>query len=84
MGDVREGRTLELGRMELRDFPILFADSPSFHALGLGEQPALILGMSELRAFRRVAIDFEKRRVLFDLPRDVGGSDFFKRASRIF
>jgi predicted aspartyl protease len=84
MGDVREGRTLELGRMELRDFPILFADSPSFHALGLGDQPALILGMSELRAFRRVAIDFEKRRVLFDLPRNVGGSDFFKRASRIF
>lgn len=70
-GVVREGRVLEIGRMQLRSFPILFADSPPFHALGLADQPALVLGMTELRHFRRVAIDFERRQVLFDLPRSV-------------
>jgi predicted aspartyl protease len=75
-GAVREGRLLELGNVQLRNFPIVFADSPPFHALGLGDTPALVLGMAELRNFRRVAIDFEKRRVLFDLPRGVRGPDW--------
>lgn len=74
-GTVREGRVLQLGNAQLRNFPILFADSPPFHALGLSNKPALVLGMSELRGFRRVAIDFEKRRVLFDLPRGVRPPD---------
>lgn len=74
-GTVREGRMLELGKVQLRNFPIVFADAPPFHALGLGDKPALVLGMTELRNFRRVAIDFEKRRVLFDLPRSVRGPD---------
>jgi len=71
MGVVREGRILELGNVQLRNFPIVFADSPPFHALGLADQPALVLGMQELKVFRRVAIDFETRKVLFDLPRGV-------------
>jgi hypothetical protein len=29
----------------------------------------LLLGMRELRTFDRVAIDFQSRKVLFDLPR---------------
>ena len=77
-GLVREGRMLELGDVQLRNFPILFADSPPFHALDLDEQPALILGMQELRLFRRVAIDFETRRVLFDLPRSVYSDPFLR------
>jgi len=75
-GTVREGRMLELGDIQLRNFPIVFADSPPFHALGLADKPALVLGMTELRNFRRVAIDFEKRRVLFDLPRGVREPDW--------
>jgi hypothetical protein len=54
----------------VQNFPVLFADSRPFHTLGLADQPALILGMSELKLFRRVAIDFKTRRVLFDLPPD--------------
>lgn len=69
-GVVRVARALELGRASVQNFPILFADSRPFHTLGLAEKPALILGMSELRLFRRVAIDFKTRRVLFDLPSD--------------
>lgn len=79
-GTVREGRMLELGNVQLRNFPIVFADAPPFHALGLGDKPALVLGMTELRNFRRVAIDFEKRRVLFDLPRGVRGPDWRRSA----
>ncbi|MXO58495.1 hypothetical protein GRI89_02925 [Altererythrobacter salegens] len=74
-GVVREGEMLELGDVQMRNFPIMFADSPPFHALGLSEKPALVLGMQQLKAFRRVAIDFEKRRVMFDLPRSVRASD---------
>jgi len=67
-GVVRVGRQLQLGRANVQNFPILFADSRPFHSLGLASKPALILGMSELKLFRRVAIDFKTRRVLFDLP----------------
>jgi len=67
-GVLRIGRELELGRASVQNFPILFADSRPFHALGIADKPALILGMSELKLFRRVAIDFKTRRVLFDLP----------------
>lgn len=72
-GEVREGRILEFGNVQLHNFPIVFADAPPFHALGLGDKPALILGMQELKVFRRVAIDFESRKVLFDLPRGMRG-----------
>lgn len=70
-GVVRVARELDLGRASVQNFPILFADSRPFHTLGLADKPALILGMSELKLFRRVAIDFKSRRVLFDLPPDV-------------
>jgi predicted aspartyl protease len=65
---IRVGANLELGRMVLSNLAIVFADAPPFAAIGLGDEPALILGMRELRQFRRVAIDFQQRRVLFDLP----------------
>ena len=74
-GEIKIARRLAMGRVTLSDFPILFADSPPFRSLGLADEPALILGMSELRAFRRVAVDFKARQVLFDVPRDVRGFD---------
>lgn len=67
-GRVRLGNKLEIGRATVRGFPIMFTDSRPFHTLGLAQRPAMILGMEELRLFRRVAIDFRTRRVLFDLP----------------
>lgn len=70
--DVYRAGKLSFGQIQLSDFPIYFADSPPFHALGLAERPALVLGMRELSLFRRVAIDFDTRRVLFDLPRGTG------------
>ena len=67
-GVVRVAGELEMGRASIQNFPVLFADSRPFHILGLADEPALILGMSELKLFRRVAIDFKTQRVLFDMP----------------
>ena len=74
-GVVRVARQLKLGRANVQNFPILFADSRPFHTLGLADKPALILGMSELKLFRRVAIDFKTQRILFDMPRGAMGFD---------
>ena len=74
-GQVRICESLSIGEMNLTDIPILFVDTPPFDALGFADRPALILGMNELKLFRRVAIDFNKRQVLFDLPRGVRRQD---------
>jgi predicted aspartyl protease len=68
-GAVDFARSLRIKDMELSNLVIMFADSPAFEVLGLDERPALVLGMRELRVFDRVAIDFEARTVLFDMPK---------------
>ncbi|MBX7495157.1 aspartyl protease family protein [Qipengyuania sp. 6B39] len=59
---------LQIGRAELTNLQVGFSDSPIFAALGLDDQPALVLGMNTLRVFDRVAIDFSRSRILFDMP----------------
>jgi predicted aspartyl protease len=76
-GQTRIAQRLEIGRVEIGNFPIVFADSPTFINLGLGDEPAMVLGMSELRMFRRVAIDFTSQQVLFDLPSTAGKLERF-------
>ena len=61
-------KTLEIGRMWVNNLPIAYADAPAFAALGLRDKPAMVLGVTDLRSFDRVAIDFATRTVLFDLP----------------
>lgn len=70
-GDATFAKSLKIGKMELSNVSIGFADSPALAALGYVDEPAMILGMGNLRLFRRVAIDFAARRVLFDLPEEV-------------
>lgn len=85
-GDLAYAKRLEIGDMQLTQVPVGFADSPALEALGYTDQPALILGMANLRMFDRVAIDFSSRRVLFDLPAGVMRSaplNMNERASRI-
>lgn len=69
-------RDIRIGAMGLSGVPVGFADSPAFHALGLADRPALILGIGNLRPFDRVAIDFANRRVLFDVPKGTGNEAF--------
>lgn len=67
-GTVAIAKSVRIQNMELINTAIIFIDSPAFDELGLGDSPAMILGMNNLRLFDRVAIDFESRQVLFDLP----------------
>jgi len=67
VADVGIAPDLQIGRAKLSQIPIAFADSPTFAHLGLDDKPSLFLGMSALRGFERVAIDFGERKVLFDV-----------------
>jgi predicted aspartyl protease len=64
-------RALTIEGLNLTDVPLTFADTPAFKALGLGDQPVLSLGMQHLALFDRVAIDFARKRIAFDVPADV-------------
>jgi predicted aspartyl protease len=64
-------RTLTIEGLNLTDVPLTFADTPAFKALGLEDKPVLSLGMQHLALFDRVAIDFGRRRIAFDVPADV-------------
>lgn len=60
-------KQLQVGKLHVANVAIAFADTPAFRELDLDGKPALFLGMRELRAFRRVAIDFPTREVRFDV-----------------
>lgn len=86
VGDRRVAKSVRIKRMQLLNMPITFADSPAFAALDLDRRPALILGMRDLRLLDRLAIDFERREVLFDMPegiRDVRSLNTGFGASRL-
>lgn len=66
--DISQAGKLSIGKIGITNPLIAYVDGPAFAALGLDRKPALMLGMRELRLFRRVAIDFSSRKVFFDLP----------------
>jgi len=72
IADSGYARKLQLGRLVLNNTLLAFTDAPPFERLGLNRRPALLLGMAQMRQFKRVAIDFSTRRVLFDLPDGTG------------
>ena len=59
---------LSIGAFDITNLVVAYADTPVFDVLELSRRPALLLGMRELRLFKRVAIDFAARKVYFDLP----------------
>jgi hypothetical protein len=65
--DAYAGRlnSLRIGRHDLGPTPLLFADLHAFDTLGLGAQPALLLGADVLYRFRRVELDYGARRMGF-------------------
>lgn len=69
--DVGMPKQFVIDRIAISGLVVAYADSPVFPALGLDKRPALMLGMRELRMFRRVAIDFSSRKVMFDLPAEL-------------
>lgn len=69
---------LRVGRHELGETPLLFADLHAFRTLGLGDQPALLLGADVLYRFRRIELDYGSRRMGFSgvRPRQTTPSPF--------
>ncbi len=66
--DIGYPRKLEFGTIGITNLLVAYADAPVFAVLELERKPALLLGMRELRLFKRVAIDFDRRKVYFDTP----------------
>jgi len=65
---------IKIGTVRFDNFGMVFADVPPFERFGLDNRPALILGMSSLKLFGRVELDFVNREVAFTLPH--AGIDF--------
>jgi predicted aspartyl protease len=59
---------LELGAVRLDDLAVAFADAHIFKQLDLEHEPALLLGMNAMRAFDKISIDFQSKKVRFVLP----------------
>ncbi|UIJ45993.1 aspartyl protease family protein [Sphingomonas cannabina] len=59
---------LKIGDVRFDNVGLSFADVAPFERFGLRDKPALILGMSSLRLFRRIEMDFANREIGFSLP----------------
>ncbi|SDA26517.1 aspartyl protease family protein [Sphingomonas sp. NFR15] len=71
LADYGQIGAVRIGSTTIDNLPVAFADAPPFARFGLGNKPALMLGMDALRLFRRVTIDFPNRELRLLLPRDV-------------
>ena len=58
---------IQIGGLVLQNVPVAFADAPPFRLFGLDKEPAMLLGTDLLETFRRVGLDFGRRRVRFVL-----------------
>jgi hypothetical protein len=79
---------LRIGPIVVRDLPMAFADLPPFHVFGIANEPALFLGTDVLEAFRRVSLDFQARKVRFQLRRCrsdkiVSDHEIFRKSMRL-
>lgn len=59
----------QLGAALYPKLAVAFLPSPAFKRLKIHNKPAILLGMDALRLMDRMAIDFDKRRVYFDVPK---------------
>ena len=65
--DIAVVKELKLGPIRLRNVPIAFAEVPPFAVFGLSDAPALLLGTDLMESFRKVQLDFARRKVRFQL-----------------
>lgn len=71
-----------IGKVELENLPIAYADSYALGLLGLDRRPAILLGMDALSLFDRVEIDFRRRKVKFVMPENPQGEAIPRRSTR--
>lgn len=72
-GQTLQGRTasltrLSLGKLTLRNVPLVMGPIHTFEFWGLQNQPAIVIGTDVLRAFDSVAIDMRRSEVRFRVP----------------
>jgi predicted aspartyl protease len=56
---------IKVGQLVIENVPIAFVDTPPFRLFGLARTPAVLLGSDVLESFRRVTLDFRRRKVRF-------------------
>lgn len=66
------GRVVEVSRIKLNSVEfarcvLLIADMQIFDIWGLGNSPAVLIGMNWMRQFNQVAIDYGRKEIMFDL-----------------
>lgn len=66
--DYTQVTRITVGDIGFAHLPVAFSDAAPFARLGLGDRPALFLGMDALRLFGRVRIDFANREVRLARP----------------
>jgi hypothetical protein len=70
VGDMMLLKRFQLGGIVVQDLNIVFADAHTFETLNLKEKPALLMGMTTLKAFERVSIDFANRKFRVVVPEE--------------
>ena len=58
---------IRIGDLSLHNVLIAFSDVPPFKLFGLADEPAILLGSDILSSFRKVSLDFRRRKVRFSL-----------------
>ncbi|WP_165188923.1 retroviral-like aspartic protease family protein [Caulobacter soli] len=61
-------KTVSLGKVNLRNLPVVFGPVHTFDYWGLSDRPAILIGIDVLNAFESVALDFTRGQVHFRLP----------------
>ncbi|WP_198024143.1 retroviral-like aspartic protease family protein [Sphingorhabdus lutea] len=69
IGNIGKLKSINIGRLEIQDLPIFFAESYIFQALGLENKPTILLGMDALRIFDQVEVDFPNRSIAFGIKK---------------
>jgi hypothetical protein len=62
-GDVQEIKQATIGDMTLTNLEVIFADFHVFKLWGLGEQPAMLIGMDMIGVLERLVIDYRRNEV---------------------
>ncbi|MFC3712493.1 retroviral-like aspartic protease family protein [Sphingoaurantiacus capsulatus] len=58
---------MKIGGVILGDIPIVYSDAHPFKKFKLAGKPAMLIGVDILRAFERVSLDFDTKKVRFQL-----------------
>jgi len=58
---------IRIGDLVMHNVLIAFSDVPPFKLFGLENEPAILLGTDILSSFRRISLDFRRRKVRFSL-----------------